>query len=454
VDPHPADPPEELGEAAAEAAGPEPGSAGAGDAAESPAESVAAVRLAAVPARPAGSFRRALGSLRRLRVAAAIALAFGLFAAGAAWMRYEKPPAAEPPAVRFKLRPPALAPAEESGAAAQAAAAPVDWPRRLDEIDAHRRAVTEKRDEIAKLTRSCRYDALELEEELTAILRRSGYDSPSSALKDKRISFMLQSIQRRQAYVNGMEKPLAAMDDLGEELLFLKRRVELELSLQAVSDGVELESLGRMIPSVLEGVAPVMRALSTDPDGSYPQPPPDAIWKRVLDAAKAAGPLPAGGPAEAVTAEICRGDLGRASELTHLSLRSARCIAEAPGIALFLARLTELSPAAATKLREWPGRWLSLNGLTRLTPEVGEQLLRWPGDRLSLNGVKNLPAEAARFLPGWPGQELELMGLAKSNGLEYLVRWEEAGGRLFVNEALRREIDLLRGRPADGRAGR
>jgi hypothetical protein len=116
---------------------------------------------------------------------------------------------------------------------------------------------------------------------------------------------------------------------------------------------------------------------------------------------------------------------------------------------LFLNRLPGLTPAAAVKLCEWPGQWLCLNGVTRLPPELASRLFAWPGDWISLNGVSEVPDEAAKHLAGWKGRQLELMGLRKPTGIEFLAQWEASGGRLFVPDDIRREIERIRrkGRP-------
>jgi len=108
-------------------------------------------------------------------------------------------------------------------------------------------------------------------------------------------------------------------------------------------------------------------------------------------------------------------------------------------------RLSRVSPAAAKKLCEWPGQWLCLNGIPRLSPDVAMHLSGWTGERISLNGLSELPVEAAASLAGWKGRQLELMGLRKPTGIEHLVQWEAAGGKLYVPDNLRKEIGQLGG---------
>ena len=63
---------------------------------------------------------------------------------------------------------------------------------------------------------------------------------------------------------------------------------------------------------------------------------------------------------------------------------------------------------------------------------------------MSLNGLSELPDAAAACLAGWKGRQLELMGLRKTAGIEYLAKWEASGGRLFVPENIRQQIESAR----------
>jgi hypothetical protein len=389
------------------------------------------------------------------------AWAAGVFAAvlclGLAWgLRawYSQPQAENSMAMGFKLHEPQASAARTPGGDLEAAAPPRDWAAKLEEIDVLRQGLTAQWREIRALSRTCQYGVLELEEELAVWIRRSGGESLPQALKDKRIDFLLRSIQRRLAYVDAMEKPLNQLDAANEELLYLRRRAALDLQVQEIGDGVNLEPHWRQIQSAIAGVQPVMRELSLDIEGSYPRQPLESIWKRAVDTAKNAPPQNMDDRSPAITQEICSGDLSRAAELNRLTLKGARCLAESPVQDLFLNRVSELPPHAAQRMREWTGQWLCLNGLKRISPEIARHLFAWPGDCLSLNGVGELPAESARFIPSWGGRQLELVGLQKSNGLEYLIQWEASGGRLIVSDTLRHQIETLRGLATPKQAGR
>jgi hypothetical protein len=171
---------------------------------------------------------------------------------------------------------------------------------------------------------------------------------------------------------------------------------------------------------------------------------PDGIWRRLAEEARQKTFSAEDRLAYEITAELCSGHLGRAAELTTLTLKGAGCLAESGSRELFLNRLNQLTPLAAGKLAEWPGRWLGLNGLKRLPVEAARALCAWPGDILSLNGLSELTPEAAQLLTTWRGRQLELAGLRKVSGLEALADWEASGGRLFVPGDIRRQLDLIR----------
>lgn len=385
----------------------------------------------------------AAGRRRRLR-ASVMAVAAALIALGGGWfLAGPHNTDRQTAALSAKSTPPALT---EAPSTAPAAAAPLAWEAVLSEVDELRRVLGVKRAEVERLMRTCRFGVLENEEELASVLQRFGPASLAAAQKDRRVDFLIQGIQRRQAYLEAMERPLDRLEAASEELLYLRRRAAIDLALREVSDRDGLEELYRRLRAVMAEVPALLRDLSLEVEGPYPGPSAEAIWKRALERARAAAGAPVDGRSEAITEEICSGDLGRAAELPRLSLRAARCLAESSARDLVLSGATELSPHAAMKLRDWPGEWLSLNALKQLTPENARQLFAWSGVRLSLNGLRDLPAEAARYVPGWEGRHLELMGLEGGAGLSYLAQWEEAGGTLYVSDRVRREMQARRSR--------
>lgn len=401
-------------------------------------------RLSAAPRRHADA-RGVYGTRRRLQIGAVLAV---LLAAGASVIGLGKSPHRGPEVLRFKLSDPAAAAAQSAPPAA------VAWERLLSEVEELRLVMAAKRAEVEQAVRACRFGVLENEEDLAGLVRRTGYGTLSQALKDRRVEFVMQSLLRRQAYIDLMEQPLDRLEAAAEELLYLRRRAAIDLELKEVSDRVELDEIHRRIREIMAAAPALLRDLSREVEGAEAETKAEVYWKRALESARAAAAPSSDGSQEAIVEEICMGDLGRAAQLSRVSLRAARCLAESSARDLVLPAVTEISASAAMRLSDWPGEWLCLNGLRRLSPEAARHLFAWPGVRLSLNGLRELPAEAARFLLGWEGRHLELMGLETTAGLNHLAQWEQAGGTLYIGEKLRREIQNLKnpaGRPQAGR---
>jgi hypothetical protein len=318
----------------------------------------------------------------------------------------------------------------------------MSWESRLQQVDILRQILQAKRAEIVRLRQSYQYGVLELEEEIARFIKRTGVDGLAQALKARQVEFNLDSIQRRQAYADGLDKPLRWIDAAGEELLYLQRRALYNLQVQKAASGVDMEAHQREIDAALRNYQSTTENLAANTAVAIQ--PREGIWKRLVEQSRQVVLTGAESRNQDNVDEVCSGNLGRVPELSVLTLRSARCLAESPAMELFLNRLTDMPAGAVQKLIEWPGNWVCLNGLTRLAPETAQHLFAWPGDWISLNGIGELTADAARYLPAWRGRKLELMSLQKTNGIEYLAQWEATGGKLFVPAGIRQEIAAWR----------
>ena len=318
----------------------------------------------------------------------------------------------------------------------------MSWESRLQQVDVLRQVLQAKRAEIVRLRQSYQYGVLELEEEIARFIKRTGVDGLGQALKERPVEFNLDSIQRRQAYADGLDKPLRWIDAAGEELLYLQRRALYDLQVRQAASGVDMDAHLRAIDAALRNYQPTTENLAVNTAATLQ--PLEAMWKRLAEQSRRVVLTGAESRNQDIVDEICSGNMGRVPELSVLTLRSARCLAESPAKELFLNRLTDMPAAAVQKLVEWPGNWVCLNGFTRLAPETAQHLFAWPGDWISLNGIGELTADAARYLPAWRGRKLELMSLQKTNGIEYLAQWEASGGKLFVPAGIRQEIAAWR----------
>jgi hypothetical protein len=319
------------------------------------------------------------------------------------------------------------------------------WESRLREVDILCQVLLTKREEIDRLRQRYRYGALELEEEIARFIKRTGVDGLGQALKERQVEFNLDIIQRRQAYADSLDKPLRWIDAAGEKLLYLQRRALYDLQVQQAATGVDMDAHRREIDAAIRNFQPTPENLAVNT--ACPFQPLETLWKRLVEQSRYVTLTGAESRNQAIVDEICSGNMGRVSELSFLTLRSARCLAESGAKELFLNHLTAMPATAAQKLVEWPGNWLCLNGLTRMAPETAQYLLTWRGDWISLNGIGELTADAARYLPAWSGRKLELMSLRKTNGIEYLAQWEASGGKLFVPAGIWQEIAAWRQSP-------
>lgn len=310
----------------------------------------------------------------------------------------------------------------------------------LREADELRQRLQSKKHEISRIRQAYQYGVFELEEEARRILKQARIDSLVPARKNREIELLMQNIQRRLIYCETLEKSMQWLDAAGEELLYLQRRASIDLQVAALADGIDMQRHLNDLDQALQKFQPTANRLSVDPR-SIAAPSVEAIAKRLIEQAKLMGVTPNDERNQEIVEEVCSGNMLRAGELSKLSLKGARCLAESTAKQLFLNRLTEISPLAAHKLAEWPGDWLCLNGLSRLDADVAARLFAWQGSWISLNGVRELSIEAGKQVAGWNGRQLELMGLHTPFGIDYLVQWEAVGGRLFVPEALRRTID-------------
>jgi hypothetical protein len=387
---------------------------------------------------------RALKRGRVVQVICALVLLLAL--AGSVWVYFyrahlfgrphESAPATVDPAI-------IQAPLDRASSPAASVTDPgMSWESRLQQVEVLRQVLQAKRAEIVRLRQGYQYGVLELEEEIARFIKRTGVDGLGQALKERPVEFNLDSIQRRQAYADGLDTPLRWIDAAGEELLYLQRRALCDLQVREAASGVDMDAHLRAIDAALRNYQPTTENVAVKTAATLQ--PLEAMWKRLAEQSRRVVLTGAESRNQDIVDEICSGNMGRVPELSVLTLRSARCLAESPAKELFLNRLTDMPAAAVQKLVEWPGNWVCLNGFTQLAPETAQHLFAWPGDWISLNGIGELTADAARYLPAWRGRKLELMSLQKTNGIEYLVQWEASGGKLFVPAGIRQEIAAWR----------
>ncbi len=296
---------------------------------------------------------------RRLSHAALVAVALVCAAAAGVWLYASAPQltsSVDPPtdsidpAIAAEAQPPLpafpqpAAPIEDSATLAV----------RMTEVDQLREILQAKKEKILQAQQDYRYGILELEDEARRLFKHARIDSLAQALKCNEVEALLRSIQRRQVYWEALDKPLGWIESASESLLYLNRRAAMDLLLKDVAAGIDIKKHVHAIDQALEGCQPTPERLGVDP-GSIAPPSLEVITKRLVEQAKSPGGLPGDRRGQEIEAEVCSGNLSRAAELSTLSLKGARCLAESEAKQLFLTRLAEMSSIRKPRRTFSPG---------------------------------------------------------------------------------------------------
>jgi len=306
----------------------------------------------------------------------------------------------------------------------------------------------EKKEEIYRLKLHYQNGIADLEEQISRELQKEGITSYTEALKNRRIELNLRTIQRRRSYIHGLEKPTRWIEQGGEELLYLKRKAEFDLQLIDIAGGIDMDRHMRHIGAAIQKYQPSAEKLAVERENTDLSPL-ETIWGQMKNQNMKTGKALPNVTDEEITKEICSGNYERTAELTGMSAATAQCLFKKNGPDLFLNGLTTLSPAAAKYLVQWRGSWICINGIKELSPAAAQSLFKWEGNWISLNGLIEFPPELATYLMEWEGNQLELMGLrynkknADQKALKYLALWETMGGKLFISDDVRKEIERV-----------
>lgn len=316
---------------------------------------------------------------------------------------------------------------------------------KLEEVDRLRDDLLAKKEEIYRLKLHYQNGIVELKDKIGREMREANISSYARALMNKRMELDLRTIQRRQAYIQGLEKPDRWVHKGSEELLFLKRKGLLDLQIFDIASGIDLDRHMRYMNAAIQTYQPSAEKLAVDP------PPAEltsleAIWSQILNQQVENVQSPIGRNDEQIIAEICSGDFRRIAELSAITTNAARCLSRMKGSDIFLNGLTQINAEEAKYLFQWQGNWICLNNVKKLSPAVARYLFKWEGNWISLNGLTEFPPELAVYLMEWKGNQLELMGLNYDKSkpdkrvLKYLALWETMGGKLFISDGIRKEM--------------
>lgn len=318
----------------------------------------------------------------------------------------------------------------------------------LNEISALRDTLLKKQAEVRALKQSYRHSIEELEKEILDEQRNGEIQTFLQATGNKRIVFSLKTIQRRQVYMGQLAQPFEWVSKACEELLYIKRRVIMDLQVAAVASGIDMDRHARQMHLALQKYQPTADKLAIDPTDARLESL-ETIWQRVQNKQYHISPKPAYSKNQIISDQICAGNFNRSGELFEISTDTAKCLIQMHGADLFLNQITDISPGVARQLCQWKGSWICMNGIRALSPRAAHYLFQWDGNWISLNGLTEFPAEIGITLLKWGGGQLELMGLQYTGdsheriAIEYLAQWERSGGKLFVPRNLRDKIDAL-----------
>ena len=288
------------------------------------------------------------------------------------------------------------------------------------------KSLQNKQKAIANLKQQYKKGIDEAENEIFEEKQGKGLATYQDAQKEKRVELYLRMIQRRQVYIADLDRLLEQLVLNTEELLYLKRQIEIDMLMVNVIKGMNSDKLSKRIDTIIQQHIHDADKLTLNTKDARPQSL-ESIWKTISKSDLQKASL----SKEEITnreiwQEICDGNFDRKHELTALSLKSAKDLSEWQGKDLFLGKLIKLSPEEAKRLSKWKGKWLSLNGLSELSPEAAKHLSQWKGNRLSLNGLKKVSPEVVEYLSQWQGEELELVSL---RGISH---WEESGKKVHL----------------------
>jgi len=288
------------------------------------------------------------------------------------------------------------------------------------------KSLQNKQKAIAKLKQQYKKGIDETKKSILNENRSKGLTTYQNAQKEKRVELYLRMIQRRLVYITELDRLLDQLVLNTEELLYLKRQIEIDMLMVNIIKGLNSDKLTKRIDAVIQHHMHDADKLTLNTIDARPQSL-ESIWNQISKSDLQNAYI----SKEEITnheiwQEICDGNFDRKHELTALSPEAAKILSEWQGKDLFLSKLVKLSPEAAKYLSKWKGKWLSLNGLSNLSPEAAKHLSQWKGSRLSLNGLKKMSPEVVEYLSQWQGEELELVSL---RGISH---WEESGKKVHL----------------------
>ncbi len=305
----------------------------------------------------------------------------------------------------------------------------------LEKIDALMKHLGAKQSEIEGLINYYKNGNKNIEGEIFKEKQEKHITTYEEAIKNKRIELNLYTIQRRNAYIENLNKPYWQLQYAIEELLFTKREAKIDINMIPFSREVNRKKIMNQIDFVINRYDDMDRTFSIDKNNLKLQEL-SLIWRKIKQKRISRSYKKVVRPKNnrIIWENFCKGNFDGINELTRLSPDAALCLSKWDGKELYLSGLTSLSPEEAKNLISWKGEWICLNGLAEISPETAKFLSGWQGKRLSLNGISELSSASAEYLSKWQGAQLELIGLDKISAqtAKHLSQWIKSGGNIYL----------------------
>lgn len=329
--------------------------------------------------------------------------------------------------------------------------------KKLEEVSRLREELLIKEGEVAELKHHYHFTIETVREKIFEEKNRLGIKTFDQAIQNKGIELQLNTIQRRLAYVQGLERPETWLDHGSEELLYTRRKFEIDRTISRVAGKPDLEGMIKECDAQMAKYRLSADKLSIQMNQTEPL---KKIWRQILEQEKTMvlnKLTPRNGSSKnnksndqdrLIWEEICQGNLTRKAALTALSVEAAKCLSRSKEKDLFLNHVSDLHAASARHLFKWKGAWICLNGLERLPPETARHLFQWKGQWISMNRLPDISFDSLMHLAKWKGNKLELMGLKadimKNDplALKFLLEWEKKGGKLYISDEFRGFIKM------------
>ena len=222
--------------------------------------------------------------------------------------------------------------------------------RELPEAAALRRELLKKQTEIGHLQQTYRERINAVAETILDEKRRAKVNTFAQAIKVKPIEYGLRTIHRRKIYISNLNMPIEQLHFAGEELLYLERLAAIQLKMQYIAKGIDLEALTKKIDQTLQKHRDRLNRLAVQTD-ELPSPNLEKIWEEVLQNAGKKpvvdNTVPQNSHPQAqingkILEEILEGKLSRKRELTRLTPEGASALSEWTGKVLDLSSLASL----------------------------------------------------------------------------------------------------------------